>query len=68
MYNVEFHRGTYGTGRSPLQREASADLTVDAVLASAKLRAMDLGADNIVIINDVGAVVGVFSTFGSDMD
>ena len=50
IYNVEFHRGTYGTGRSPLQREASADLTVDAVLASAKLRAMDLGADNIVII------------------
>ena len=68
MYNVEFHRGGYCKGHSPLLQESSGAARVDAALTIAKLRARGRGADNIVIINDAGCVMGVFSTFSSDID
>ena len=68
MFNVEFHRGGYCKGHSPVLLEASDAPDVSAVLASAKLRAHGIGADNIVITNQAGQVLGVFSTFSSDID
>ena len=41
---------------------------MDTALASAKLHASALGAENIVIKNAEGQVVGVFSTFDYDID
>lgn len=55
-------------GQAPLRRETSASSSVEAVLAGAKLRARDMGADNIVIMNRAGRVTGVFNTYNADMD
>ena len=63
MYFIEHRKG-----KSPLKRETSAAPNVDAVLASAKLRAKDIGADTIVILSRAGHVAGVFSTYSSDID
>ncbi|MFI4973685.1 MAG: hypothetical protein ACHP84_03985 [Caulobacterales bacterium] len=68
MFNVEFHRGGYCKGRSPFQQETSAARSIDAALASAKERARGIGADNIVITNPEGRVIGVFSTYSGDID
>jgi len=67
-FSVEFHRGAYVEGHPPLLTEDDPSPSVDAVLASAKIRASAMGAENIVIKDDVGHVVGVFSTFDYDMD
>jgi hypothetical protein len=55
-------------GQAPLRRETSASPSIAAILAGAKLRARDIGADNIVIMNRAGRVTGVFNTHNSDMD
>ena len=68
MFNVEFHRGGYCKGHLPVLQEPSHARDVGAVLADAKVRAQGLGADNIVITNREGRVLGVFSTHSSDID
>jgi hypothetical protein len=55
-------------GQSPVRRETSASASIETVLAGAKLRAKDFGADNIVIMNGRGRIAGVFSTYSSDID
>ena len=67
-FSIEFHRGAYVEAHLPLLTQDDASPSVDTVLASAKVRASAMGADNIVIKDDVGHVVGVFSTFDYDMD
>ena len=63
MYFIEHRKG-----RSPIRRETSGALSVAVALAAAKLRAITLGADNIVILNRAGRVTGVFSTYSADID
>jgi hypothetical protein len=61
MYFIEHRKG-----RSPLKRETSGCINIEAVLASAKLRAKDIGSDTIVILSRAGRVAGVFSTYSAD--
>lgn len=63
MYFIEHRKG-----RSPLNRETCAAVTMEAVLATAQRKARDLGADNIVILSRNGRVAGVFSTHSSSID
>lgn len=63
MFFVEHRKG-----RSPIRRETSAAPTIDLVLVAAKLRAIAIGADNIMILNRAGRVAGVFSTYSADID
>ena len=51
-----------------MRRETSGAPTFEAVLAYARARAADLGADNIVIRGRAGRVAGVFSTYSNDID
>lgn len=63
MFFIEHRKG-----RVPVRRETSGAANVEAVLAYARARAADLGADNIVIRGRAGRVTGVFSTFSNDID
>jgi hypothetical protein len=63
MFFIEHRKG-----RSPVKRETSAATNIEAVLAHAKLRAIDIGADNIVILSRSGRVAGVFSTHSANID
>lgn len=63
MFFIEHRKG-----RTSMRRETSGAPTFEAVLAYARARAADLGADNIVIRGRAGRVAGVFSTYSNDID
>jgi hypothetical protein len=63
MFFIEHRKG-----RSPVKRETTAAPTMEALVALAKQRAIDIGADNFVILNRAGRITGVFSTHSSNID